>query len=52
MSMDQKPRPGAVRYKRDGEWVMANPRDPFFSTVTMLATEFWDGLAWRPIWED
>ena len=48
------PRGGALRYQREdtGEWVVANPRDPLYSTVTMCATEYWDGEAWRPIWPE
>ena len=48
-----QPRPGAVRYQdADGNWHCANPRDLLFSTVTMLATHFWTGDDWQPIWSD
>lgn len=48
------PRPGAVRYKNDdGEWVHANPHDLLFSTVTMLATQYWKpDTGWTDIYED
>jgi hypothetical protein len=45
---DFSPRAGALRYlDNDGKYIAANPHDLLFSTVTMLATEFWDGYAWR-----
>lgn len=47
------PRPGALRYREpSGIWHYANPHDPTFSTVTMLATEHWDGSKWVPIFDD
>ncbi len=51
----QRWRAGAVRAKaEDGTWQVAEPHDPWYSTVTMVATEWWDqSLAgWRPIFED
>lgn len=45
------PRAGAVRYTdADGVEHRANPHDMTYSTVTMLATEFWDGAEWKRIW--
>lgn len=43
-----------MRFKdKDGEWVCANPGDPLFSTVTMMAAEFWDvALGWVAIFAD
>lgn len=54
MSTDFQPRPGALRYKDEaGEWQYVNPQDPLFSTVTMVATEYWNPAAgWVPIFED
>lgn len=51
--MSFKPRAGALRYSKDdgGEWVCANPHDPLYSTVTMLATEYWDE-DWKKIRDD
>lgn len=47
------PRPGTLRYQDDeGEWHYASPRDALYSTVTMCATEYWDGERWALIWED
>lgn len=48
------PRPGSVRYFDDttNEWRMANPRSPLFSTITMLATEYFDGERWVSINDD
>lgn len=48
-----QPRPGALRYpdaSQPGGWNCANPGDMWFSSVTMMATEFWSpGVGWRPI---
>lgn len=53
MNENIKPlRPGALRAKQDGQWITANPHDPLFSTVTMIATEYYDGEAWQPIEPD
>lgn len=56
VSMDDihKPRAGALRYQDtpDGPWTTANPGDLMFSTVTMLATEYWNGTEWEPIYTD
>lgn len=51
---DFRPRAGAVRYFNDTDqsWHCANPGSPMFSTLTFLATEFYDGQAWRQIWSD
>lgn len=48
---DFEPRAGALRYTdTDGVEHYANPGDPLFSTVTMLATEFWsEGAGWQRI---
>ncbi len=47
-------RPGAVRFKdADDQWVEVGPRDPWFSTATMLATEYLGtDEVWRPVWDD
>lgn len=40
-------RPGALRYQNDaGEWIVAQPGDQLYSTVSMMAQQFWDGEAW------
>jgi hypothetical protein len=54
MQTEFTPRPGAMRFKdKDGEWVCANPGDVMFSTVTMMATEFWDTpRGWVQIFPD
>lgn len=48
-SFEREPRPGSLRYKRAGsdEYVVVEPGDPLFSTATFLATEYWDGGAWK-----
>ena len=49
------PHAGAVRYQdpETGEWRCANPRDLMFSTVTMMATEFWaEDRGWVKIFEE
>lgn len=46
-----EPRPGALRYRdpiRD-QWVEANPHDPLYSTVSMIAEEFWDDNEWKKV---
>jgi hypothetical protein len=52
--LDFTPRPGALRYKDDsGEWRCANPHDITYSTVTMLATEYWTpDSGWIKIYND
>lgn len=48
-----EPRPGAMRHTReDGTQAVANPRDPLYSTLTMVAQEYYDGKQWAPIWPD
>ena len=48
---DFVPRPGAVRYTDDdGVEHYANPHDMMFSTVTMLAEDYWNGAEWVAIW--
>lgn len=48
-----EPRPGALRYLHDGEWVTANPGSVYFSSVTMLATQFYKECeGWVNIYED
>jgi hypothetical protein len=50
----QRYRRGALRYfdfAKD-QWVSANPGDLWFSTVTMLATEHFDGVQWVSIGHD
>lgn len=47
------PRPSAVRVKdKDGKWIMVNPNDPLYSTISFLAEEYWDGSRWVPIEEN
>lgn len=49
------PREGALRYKDPdtGEWHSANPGDTMYSTVTMVASEFWTrATGWVPIFSD
>jgi len=45
---------GAVRHKRDGEWVVTSPGDAMYSTAIMLAVEYWniDRGEWVLIFED
>lgn len=47
--------PGTLRYfdKTTEQWVVAAPRSPWYSTVTMLASEVWTSLdGWKPIYDD
>jgi len=46
-------RSGSLRYRRSPEedWVIAAPGSPMFSTVTMMATEYFDGSNWCLILE-
>jgi hypothetical protein len=47
-----KPRPGALRFTdAQGRVQEVNPRDMMYSTVSMLATEFWDGVMWKAVKE-
>jgi hypothetical protein len=44
------PRGGAVRsFLEDGTIVQANPGDALYSTVTIIAQEYFDGEKWKPI---
>jgi hypothetical protein len=45
------PRPGALRVLRDGKWIVANPHDPLYSTMSMVATEYFTNGQWHPIIE-
>jgi hypothetical protein len=36
----------------EGKQQIAQPHDPMFSTVTMLATHYWKEDRWKPIYED
>lgn len=46
---EQEPRPGAMAYKgTDGIWHYANPHDALYSTVTMMATHYYD-KGWKRI---
>jgi len=37
-----EPIEGALRFKdKEGEWICANPGDPLFSTVCMVATQYY-----------
>lgn len=38
--------------EESGTWRCANPHDPMYSTVTMLATEYWVRGVWLPIDHD
>lgn len=50
MMKDFEPRPGALRYfDANGTVHQANPRDPLFSMISFLATEYWDGKQWTRI---
>jgi hypothetical protein len=50
MNKEFVPRPGALRYfDADGNVHQANPRDPLFSMISFLATEYWDGKQWAKI---
>jgi hypothetical protein len=50
---DFVPRLGALRFKDErGDWCSANPRDPLYSTITMLATEVYSEEGWLKIYED
>lgn len=43
---------GTLRYRRDdGSFSICSPHDALYSTVTMCATEWWDGgsNSWQPI---
>lgn len=52
----REPRPGALRYTvfETGQVIVAEPCDTLYSTITMVATEFWDSKLkrWVPIWDD
>lgn len=44
------PRPGALRFLDDnGVYQCANPRDPLYSTVSMIASEYYSEGEWKPI---
>lgn len=46
--------PGTLRAKDEqGKWMVASPQDPTYSTMTMIATEFWDveNQNWMPIFD-
>lgn len=51
---DQERRAGTVRYWDEDykRWREATPGSLYFSTVTMLATEWWDGKEWKKIYEE
>lgn len=47
------PRSGGVRFQTpEGEWIAANPHDALYSTVSMSATQFWNGKKWRSVLSD
>lgn len=48
------PRDGALAYYDEaaGCWRCCNPRDPAFSTVSMVATHYFDAGQWRAICSD
>jgi len=43
------PRPGAIRYKRDDEWITTNPGDPLYSVSLFCATECLTDNGWEPM---
>lgn len=45
---------GALRYRNEeGFWNYANPGDSLYSTVTMVATQYWsEEKGWLPIYEE
>lgn len=42
-------RPGAIRYKRDDEWITTNPGDPLYSVSLFCATECLTDNGWEPM---
>lgn len=38
--------PSSVRYKKNGEWVIVDPHDRFYSMAVFLAEEYWTGEKW------
>lgn len=52
---EPEPKAGTLRARReDGTWAKANPHDSLYSTVTMVATHYYDAKnkSWRQILED
>ena len=44
---------GTLRARRpDGTYMIASPHDMMYSTVTMLATDYWKDGSWHPIYPD
>lgn len=46
--------PGTLRARDEqGKWMVASPQDPTYSTMSMIATEFWDveNQNWMPIFD-
>lgn len=44
------PREGSLRGRdTSGNWIEANPGDPLYSTVAMIATEMYNGTNWVPV---
>jgi hypothetical protein len=46
---DNITRPGSVRYKRDGEWIVTSPGDPLYSTALFCAEEALTDNGWEPM---
>lgn len=42
-------RPGAVRYKRNGEWIETSPNEPLYSAALFAAEEVLTDTGWEPI---
>jgi hypothetical protein len=42
---------GTIRLNANGRIIMASPKDPLYSLVTMVANEYWDDTSctWKPI---
>jgi hypothetical protein len=54
MSESETWRAGSLRHWDEvkSEWVVTEPGSPWFSTATMLATEYWKDGEWVKIFED
>lgn len=54
MNQDDDYRAGTLRFfnQSTGEWMYAQPGSAMYSTLTMAATEFWNGRAWEQIFGD
>jgi hypothetical protein len=46
-----EPRSGALRYRNEeGEWIVANPGDALYSTLSMIGTEYYTAHGWEAIY--